>query len=271
MVPEIIHQTYKTKNIPEHWKISQSEWKKQHPSATYMFWTDEDNRNFVKCNFPDYLAVFDSFEYGIQRADAIRYMLLYKYGGIYSDLDIVPNEDVFRYLKDGKIFLIKSANSHNITTNMFMASEPGQPFWLEVLEATKCYLPFYAVGKHLKVMMSTGPLMLSSVVEKTKSIITYLPATLFNPSNIKEVDSGKSAKRKDTVLRIIEGSSWHSFDSKVYNFFFKWWMFIVGVFSVIALILIVCMIKWTKTYFWIKNNCECVEKIKIDSPLIQEK
>lgn len=256
MVPKIIHQTYKTEQIPEKWKISHSEWKNKHPSAQYMFWTDEDNRKFVEENFPDYLETFDNFPYPIQRADAIRYMLLYKFGGVYSDLDIVPNEDVFPYLESGKVFLMKSANSSKTTTNMFMASIPKQEFWLEVLEATKCCLPFYAVGKHLKVMMSTGPLMLSSVVEKTKSVITYLPTCLFNPSDISDVDSGKSGERRDTVLRIIEGSSWHSFDSRMFNFFFKYGVIFIGILSAIATIVLFLMIRWTHSYFWMTKNCE---------------
>ena len=48
---------WKTKNIPEKWKKSQQEWQRLHPD-----WTDEDIRNHIKNNHPDYLELHDNYE-----------------------------------------------------------------------------------------------------------------------------------------------------------------------------------------------------------------
>lgn len=53
-----------------------------------MLWTDSSSRQFVAENYPWFLDTFDSYRYNIQRADAIRYFVLYHYGGVYIDLDI---------------------------------------------------------------------------------------------------------------------------------------------------------------------------------------
>ena len=39
-------------------------------------------------DYPEYLALYDGYSYGIQRADVMRLFFLHKYGGIYIDLDI---------------------------------------------------------------------------------------------------------------------------------------------------------------------------------------
>jgi mannosyltransferase OCH1-like enzyme len=37
----------------------------------------------IASKFPWFLSTFKSYPYGIQRADALRYFVLYEYGGIY--------------------------------------------------------------------------------------------------------------------------------------------------------------------------------------------
>ena len=37
---------------------------------------------------PNFLAPYRSYPYDIQRADAIRYFILFEFGGLYLDLDI---------------------------------------------------------------------------------------------------------------------------------------------------------------------------------------
>ena len=39
-------------------------------------------------DYPEYLAMYDSYRFGIQRADAMRLFFLHKFGGIYIDMDI---------------------------------------------------------------------------------------------------------------------------------------------------------------------------------------
>ena len=71
-IPKIIHQvwindTWKDsslkKDVPEKWKKSQQEWKRLHPDWKYILWTDEDIRNHIKNNHPDFLELHDNYEY----------------------------------------------------------------------------------------------------------------------------------------------------------------------------------------------------------------
>ena len=87
-IPRKIFQTWKSKKIDNNCFLSwQSSWKLHNPSYKYLLWDDDDNRNFIKTYFSDFLEVYDSFDVNIKRVDAVRYFYLLKYGGIYADLD----------------------------------------------------------------------------------------------------------------------------------------------------------------------------------------
>ena len=87
MIPRIIHQTWKTNEIPERWRSWQQSWRDRHPDYAYRYWTDADNREFMALHYPDYLDVYDGHKLGVHRADMVRYFILRHFGGIYADMD----------------------------------------------------------------------------------------------------------------------------------------------------------------------------------------
>lgn len=59
-----------------------------HPDFEFKLWTDESSIDFLKEHYNWFLPTFLEYKFDIQRADAIRYFVLHKYGGVYMDLDI---------------------------------------------------------------------------------------------------------------------------------------------------------------------------------------
>ena len=245
--PRIIHQTWKNNIIPKHWQISQDEWKRLHPDWTYMFWTDDMNFIYIKTHYPQFLNTYENFRYGIQRADAIRYIILKDFGGVYSDLDIVPNKSLDSYdFGDQDVYLIKSANTPCAYTNSFMISKPNIPLWNDMIEYTTNYKPeWYSRGKHLRVMLSTGPLAFTRVISKYEHTISILPATLFNSMSVKDIQD--NMRNTTSYLYSITGNSWHEYDSKIINFFFTHHEILILIF----ILLIIYMLHTILT----KNKC----------------
>jgi mannosyltransferase OCH1-like enzyme len=226
-IPKIIHLTYKQKDtIPDVWKDTIKVWQQKHPDWQVWFWDDNDNRKLIETKYSFFLPVYDSYEYGIQRADAVRYFILYTYGGLYSDLDIQPTKSfnrLFKVRKDIEVYLIKSSNISSYTTNCLMASKPKSKFWKHVFNEliSSYYDPsWYWIGKHFKVMNTTGPIMLNRAFEnyKNKSIINFLPSDLLYPSKC-NVCSRKPCKTVSSYTKILDGCSWINFDTKFFNFF----------------------------------------------------
>lgn len=222
-IPKIIHLTWKTRSLPTRWKKIIDAWKLHNPDWRIMFWSDEDNRNYIKTHHPDFLEKFDSYPYNIQRADAIRYFLLRDFGGVYCDMDIECLGSLNDYFQTkqaaGEVYLVQSGNVP-VFTNCFMASKPGAVFWDEVIEELKSPdLPWYAFSKHFHVMFSTGPLMLNRVANRTRQIISYLPREVFMAYSIAD-DS--DVIKEGSLLKNHNEGSWNSWDSMLINFLFKY-------------------------------------------------
>lgn len=185
---------------------------------------DNDNLAFVKRYFPDFLRYFLEFPYPIQRADAIRYMFLYVNGGIYIDLDIKilkPLDELFSD-RDADVFLVESSNNQKgyySLTNSIIGGKPRIKFWLECIERMKIPVPFYYFGKHLTIMKSTGPLMVTDAAKKNKNTrIRILPSDKLLPCSACDLECPRS-KIADNFAVSLEGGSWHGIDTKIYNFF----------------------------------------------------
>lgn len=244
-IPKIIMQTWKDHDIPDKWKGSPQSIKEMMPDWEYVLMTDEDNREFVKKYFPDFLKYYDRFPHNIQRADAIRYMWLYINGGVYMDLDfevLYPLDDLF--YNDVEAYLVSSSNVGSYITNSFMASKPGCKLWLEAIEAMKQPDRWYYQGKHITVMNTTGPIMLTHVVKKSRTVYGMLPGKLLLPCSVCNI----FCRADNAYLKQLEGSSWITYDTKVYNFFMCNWkplLVAIGlIFLVIFMALLLCWLEW---------------------------
>lgn len=235
-IPKIIMQTWKTHNVPDHWKSSPESIKKLMPDWRYILLSDDDNYEFMKKYFPEYLDVYESLEYSIMKADLIRYAFLYIHGGIYLDLDIEitkPLDELFH--KRGDIYLVESGNAGGIYTNSFMASKPKCKFWLDCLREIRKDYKWWAYGKHLRVMSRTGPLMLTRVVNKTKHKLVKIPRKYVMPCSTCDL---KPCTKPGAYTKALEGSSWCDWDSYVYNKCLCNWKKILFIILIFVLIII---------------------------------
>lgn len=89
-IPKHIYQTYKTKDISDpKLKENIQHLKRTNPGWEYSLYDDADIEKFIQ---EEYGATIFSYykrinpKYGAARADLFRYLLIYKYGGVYLDL-----------------------------------------------------------------------------------------------------------------------------------------------------------------------------------------
>ena len=72
LIPAVVHQTWKTADIPQQWQAAQQSCIDLHPGFHFRLWTDEDARALIARDLPELLPTYDSYPFNIQRADAIR-------------------------------------------------------------------------------------------------------------------------------------------------------------------------------------------------------
>lgn len=219
-IPCIVHQTWKNTNIPREWIISQREWKRCHPDWVYVLWTDKDIYDYILEYHPNFIDLFMNFTYGIQKADAIRYFILHDFGGVYSDLDLAPTKNVEEYFEGGMPLYFLFSPNVNVFTNFLMASAPGQSIWINIWKRLlHPQIPSWAIGKHLMVMYTTGPAMVSDIVMNYPYTIGFLPRTVFAPIDVTG-DYGKYTGGNAGVI-MLQGQSWNSVDSMILNFIYS--------------------------------------------------
>lgn len=228
-IPKIIHQTWKNNNIPKRWRISQKMWKKLHPSWQYVFWTDKSIEKYMRLNHRKFYKQWKEYPYHIQRVDAVRYFILKDFGGVYSDLDIVPRVPIDSYIEGASVeaMFVPSANMNDCFTNSFMISKKGASIWDRVIEEMKLErdTKWWKQGKHITVLWSTGPMCLTNAIFKHDKVLGYLPVKLFHAKNaneIPEITKMSDILKEKSVLVNVQGSSWHEFDSKFFNWLNKY-------------------------------------------------
>lgn len=169
-IPKIIHHTWKD-YMPAggfdkvYFNASYFSFRKffPMPEYTFMFHIDKDLDKCIEEEFPQFLQEFRSLgEDGkstkVEKADAGRYCILWKYGGIYADLDYEATRNFYDQLPAGKVSLNGSPYKENENAlvqvqNALMASPRHHPFWPRVFERMSM------TGEHTwNSTTGTGPL-----------------------------------------------------------------------------------------------------------------
>ena len=234
VIPKVVHQTWKTHTVPDHWKESEQSWRALEKHGwTYILWDDTEIDAFISDNYPWFLEQFRGYKRGISRADAVRPFLLHKYGGLYVDLDIVAKETEFmrfyELVKGQQVVLPQTKVGNGVDgqnlSNCFMMSQPGAEFWPHVwhrLQHPYKDRPFKAVisaiTPYFRTLFSTGPGVISDSYNtyKNRSQIYIAPAALVQPGSD---NRPKPHQAPNSVVKVIEGSSWHPKDAKFWRGF----------------------------------------------------
>ncbi len=161
-ITRIIHQTWKTQDLPADYSRYHDTVRDQHPSWEHWLWTDADNRRFIATQHRWFLPTYDSYKHSIERVDAVRYFMLYTYGGVYLDLDMECLKPIDPLLMDDTphFSLLASPSIENtIIGNAFMASPRHHPFFAYLCKR----LPHIRQRDvtHADVFNNTGPDMLT--------------------------------------------------------------------------------------------------------------
>lgn len=222
-IPKIIHQVWEGRTepkMPTRLKILARTWQEQNPTWEYHLWNGEEMDKLVETHFPEYLSMYKSFPYNVQRWDTIRYMILYVYGGVYTDLDTECFKPIDELL-EGKTLCFGEEppehypNGEHLIGNALMVSTVKNEGWKYILaEIQKAK----AVYSEQIVMNTTGPFMISRIfpfLEKKcgAQILSYRDTAPVSKGDMwhyifKKEYSRYSEKIKDAVCAHYFFGSW---------------------------------------------------------------
>jgi mannosyltransferase OCH1-like enzyme len=180
MIPRNIHQVFgvfddgkKLEDFPIF--VSQQKKTMKHCKEfglPYKLWLKKDCDKLLNDVYPQYKEFYHSMRYGVQKADFIRYLILYEYGGLYIDLDIAPLRNLNVAFTSDVFFVKWEEDTRNLPYNAVLGSIPKHRIFKEILEhciesyREKEDMEIYNQWTGRFVFQTTGHFMLQRVLAK---------------------------------------------------------------------------------------------------------
>jgi len=134
-IPKIIWQTMKTNEVPVFMKSYADSWIELNPEYEYRFCDDNDSIDFLKTDFPEYVEGYKSLKYGASKADLWRYLIIYKYGGVYADIDCMCINPLRKWVNKEASF-VTALGTNSDVCQWLIISVPQNPIFLRAAQKT---------------------------------------------------------------------------------------------------------------------------------------
>lgn len=208
-IPRIIHQIWSgiDEPLPDHFSRMAETWKYDYPNWKYVFWDAEKMNSFILEHYPQYWEAYNSFPYNVQRWDVIRYLILYKIGGMYVDFDYESLKPMDELLRGKQCCFSQEPKSHCkmakrsfIFNNSLMAAIPNHVFMKKIIDKVfseeVLNLSLSATTNKDFVFETTGQWMLIDLYEnqlkEEQENIYLIPSSCISPF---DVPMAKMARR----------------------------------------------------------------------------
>lgn len=214
-IPKIFHYIWLGKKLPEQYDPFLQTWLKYHPDWTFIFWVDNpknyylgeikdfnldslkkyieteniSNKRIVidikNINFEN-KTFFDSTRNYGQRSDILRWEVLYRFGGVYIDVDFecIKPLDILHYTYDFYTGIQPLDTSFIQLGAALLGTIPNHPILQRCVETIK------EDWKYPQIILSTGPLHFTKCFYEAFMIGNFvniaLPASYFYPCGYEE-------------------------------------------------------------------------------------
>ena len=164
-IPKIIHQTFKSKDLPFITKWHISRFKKRNQDYIYEFYDDTRIEKFLAEEFePEILKLYQRLNIGAAKADFFRYAVLLKKGGVYLDIDSSIKGSLNDFINSTDSAIISEEKNPGIFVQWALVYEAGHPFLKQVLELV-CENIRYNKYPH-DVHRMTGPTAYTKAIQQ---------------------------------------------------------------------------------------------------------
>ncbi len=222
LVPRKLWFTSRSKKLTEAAEKCVESWRKHHPDWDLTLMDDHEAAAFVKTEFGGEIwEVYRSFPLGVMRADFWRYLVVYKYGGVYADTDAECREAVDQWVghADG---LVVGLEDLPFMINWTFAAKPSHPALAKVIELVVARArKGWKVKSPEFVHYHTGPELFRD------GILAYLGRKPAELRRLKGVHAGRQSEDGQTRIYppflLTNGSVIHQFASMNWGADYKSW------------------------------------------------
>ena len=143
MIPKRIIQTGPS-NLPLLLRSAIQNVRLLHPGFDYEFFDDARVESFIQECFPEHWQIYHSFRFPIQKYDFFRYLVVYRLGGFYLDLDVFLVKDLTPLLPFQCVFAFEELSGIQYLWRRFsldwqvgnyaFGAAPGHPFLAAIID-----------------------------------------------------------------------------------------------------------------------------------------
>ena len=235
MISAICHQLWKTDAVPEAFKEASGQIQQLCKSLgwEYRLWSESDWLRLIEENYQFAMKTYETLAI-VQKVHLAKYIIMYHFGGLYADLDVIPTSHIKSWmLSDRKLIIAREKNNYSMGV---MMAAPRHNFFKSLIYSVLKHEPasLASVFKHYDAISRTGKLQFKAHVQR-----------LDKSDGTVHIQS----QEQPLVSRIAHSmpSTWREWDSYVYDYMELAWqnrdrILVVGGFTVALLILILLVI-----------------------------
>lgn len=165
MIAKNIFQSWHTKDLHPLVQAKIDFIKAINPDYTYYLYNDADMDTFVNENFKGEIAdCYNRLNIIVAKVDFWRYLVLYKYGGVYLDMDSSIERPLYELIRDEDSAIITAEGNPNLYVQWALIFSKGHP----ILKKT-----IYLIVENIKtnkypnnIHKMTGPTVYSTAINK---------------------------------------------------------------------------------------------------------
>lgn len=142
-----IHQVWlssvEVSSVPVQFLDNVKSFLKHNPGWTYYFWTNKTIRALLADRHPHLVSFYDSLPEIVMKGDMVRYIVLYEFGGLYADMDVLSVRSLDGATTKYPCILVTPPFEHSVLwlgkpfviTNCIMLSRAKHPLLKQVLDS----------------------------------------------------------------------------------------------------------------------------------------
>lgn len=229
MIPKNIHQIWfqGENNIPDKYKENIITIKKYHTNWNYTLWTNDTIKNILS---GDLLNLYNNYVHMHQKIDFAKYVILFKFGGVYLDMDVKSlkpldtlidenkNKDIIVSKTNTNFFeSIVACSKFECINNGVIIASPNNKILKHIinycLSVGNCNS---LLNKELCINITTGPLMFTKIINKYRNDSTLI----LNNDYFEPCSYTKCTITDNTFTKHQHELSWMSSNVKLFlNFY----------------------------------------------------
>lgn len=163
-IPRVIYQTWYTRNLSLQLKKPIDNMLKLNPSYGYKLFLDDEMEKFVTSNFDDTIVqCYKKLNLIVSKTDFWRYLILYKYGGVYLDIDSTIIKPLDKLISVNDEAIISAERKTGCFAQWALIFKKEHPILKKVIELIVNNI---LNGNCLSVHELTGPTVYSQAIRE---------------------------------------------------------------------------------------------------------